>query len=45
MMMMPYLLAIMVDLSSETCPGVVIMMTYDHLTSFRSQIDKHGQQI
>ena len=43
MMVMPYLLAIMVDLSSETCPVVVIYYAYDNETSFRSEIDHGGQ--
>ena len=45
MVRMPHLLIIMVDLSSEICPVVVIHYAYDNETSFRSEIDHGGQYI
>ena len=39
----PYLLIIMVDLSSETCLVLIGVAPYDRLTTFRTQIDHDGQ--
>ena len=43
MVRMPYLLTMVVDFTSETCLVVVIIPPYDDGTSFRIEIDHHGQ--
>ena len=43
MVIMPYLLTIMVDLTSETCRTIVSYHADKNEASFRSQID-HGRQ-
>ena len=43
MVHMRYLLTTVVDFSSETCPILVSIVTDDHWTSFRTEIDHSGQ--
>ena len=43
MVRMPYLLAIMVDLSSQSCLVLMTVAPYDRLTTFRIQIDHDDQ--
>ena len=43
MVRMPYLLTMVVDFTSETCPIIVRWYDYDNETSFRSEIDNRGQ--
>ena len=42
---MPYLLAIMVDLTSKTCRMIVIYHAYKNEASFRNRIDHHDDQM
>ena len=42
---MPYLLTIMVDLTSETCRTIVSNHADKNEASFRSQIDHHDDQM
>ena len=42
---MPYLLAIMVDLTSKTCRMIVIYHAYKNEASFRNGIDHHDDQM
>ena len=42
MVRMPYLRTTVVELSSETCPIIVIYDVYDNETSFKTQFDHSG---